>query len=77
VDEYITAQSQSAPQQQNVEPENDIDYFTDPQAAVNRAIENHPKIKEAQEYSQQYKQQAALATLNNKHPDMKAILDDP
>ena len=77
VDDYISTQTQSAPQPQYVEPEDDIDYFTDPQAAVNRAIENHPKIREAQEYSQQYKQQAALATLNSKHPDMQKILGDP
>ena len=77
VDDYISSQTQSAPQPQYVEPEDDIDYFTDPQGAVNRAIENHPKIREAQEYSQQYKQQAALATLSSKHPDMQEILGDP
>ena len=77
VDDYISTQTQSAPQPQHVEPEDDIDYFTDPQGAVNRAIENHPKIREAQEYSQQYKQQAALATLSSKHPDMQEILGDP
>ena len=77
VDDYISNQVQQTAPQQNVEPEDDIDYFTDPQGAVNRAINNHPKIKEAQEYSQQYKQQAALATLNNKHPDMQEILNDP
>ena len=49
VDDYISTQTPAqAPQQQHVEPEDDIDYFTDPQAAVNRAIENHPKIREAQ-----------------------------
>jgi hypothetical protein len=77
VDDYIASQPQSAPQPEYVEPEEDIDYFTDPQGAVNRAIENHPKIKEAEQYSAQYKQQAALATLNNKHPDMQEILADP
>ena len=55
VDDYISTQTPLAPQQQQVEPEDDIDYFTDPQAAVNRAIENHPKIKEAQQYTEQYK----------------------
>lgn len=75
VDEYIVTQTQSAPKQ-NVEPESDIDYFTDPQGAVNRAIENHPKIKAAEEYSINYKRQSALAELNNKHPDMKSILSN-
>ncbi len=76
VDDYISTQQQSAPQQQ-VEPENDIDYFTDPQGAVNRAIENHPKIREAEQYSTQYKKQASLAQLQSKHPDMQDILGDP
>ena len=44
VDDYISSQTQPQAPQQYVEPEDDIDYFTDPQAAVNRAIENHPKI---------------------------------
>jgi len=77
VDDYISSQTQQQAPQQYVEPEDDIDYFTDPQGAVNKAIENHPKIKEAEQYSAQYKQQAALATLNNKHPDMQEILADP
>ena len=79
VDDYISNQApqQTAPQQQHVEPEDDIDYFTDPQGAVNRAIENHPKIREAQQYTQQYKKQSSLATLQAKHPDMQDILSDP
>ena len=76
VDDYITSQPQQTAPQQQVEPEDDIDYFTDPQAAVNRAIENHPKIKEAQAYSTQYKKQTSLATLQGKHPDMQEILKD-
>ena len=77
VDDYISTQSPQPAPQQYVEPEDDIDYFTDPQAAVNRAIDNHPKIREAQEYSAQYKKQSSLATLTNKHPDMQGILKDP
>ena len=77
VDDYISSQAQPPAPQQTVEPEDDIDYFTDPQAAVNRAIENHPKIREAEEYSTQYKKQASLAMLQSKHPDMQEILGDP
>ena len=77
VDDYIASQTPTQAPQQTVEPEDDIDYFTDPQGAVNRAIENHPKIREAEQYSSQYKQQAALATLSTKHPDMQEILEDP
>ena len=78
VDDYISSQTPTvAPQQQTVEPEDDIDYFTDPQGAVNRAIENHPKIREAEQYTAQYKKQSSLATLQTKHPDMQQILKDP
>ena len=77
VDDYISSQTPTQAPQQTVEPEDDIDYFTDPQGAVNRAIENHPKIREAEQYTVQYKKQSSLATLQSKHPDMQNILSDP
>jgi len=77
VDDYISSQTPTQAPQQIVEPEEDIDYFTDPQGAVNRAIENHPKIREAEQYTVEYKKQSSLATLQAKHPDMQNILSDP
>ena len=77
VDDYISSQTPTQAPQQIVEPEEDIDYFTDPQGAVNRAIENHPKIREAEQYTVEYKKQSSLATLQAKHPDMQTILGDP
>ena len=77
VDDYISTSIATPAPQQHVEPEEDIDYFTDPQGAVNRAIENHPRIREAQQYTEQYKKQSSLATLQAKHSDMQQILDDP
>jgi len=76
VDDYIQAQlsHQQAPVQQ--QEEDDIDFFTDPKSAVSRAIENHPKIREAEQYTQHYKKQSALAQLQSKHPDMQSILQD-
>jgi len=76
VDDYISQSITTTAPQQYVEPEDDIDYFTDPQAAVNRAIENHPKIREAEQYTAEYKKQSSLATLQSKHPDMQDILSD-
>ena len=79
VDSYIQEQlsQQQAPQtQQQNDAEDDVDFFVDPEKAVSRAIENHPKVKEAQEYTNQYKKQTALATLQGKHPDMQTILND-
>ena len=75
VDEYISTQ-QPAPQQQHVEPEDELDYFTDPQSAVNRAIENHPKIQEASQAATEHRKQIALSALQSKHPDMQDILQE-
>lgn len=78
VDDYIqTELSQKAPvTQQENDDETDVDFFVDPKTAVSRAIDNHPKIKEAQAYTEQYKKQTALAQLQQQHPDMEAILQD-
>lgn len=79
VDDFIHTQleeKQQTPVQQPVDDDDDIDFFTDPKSAVSKAIENHPKIREAQEYTAQYKKQTALAQLQSEHPDMQDILGD-
>ena len=78
VDSYIQTQleeQQQAPVQQ--QEDDDVDFFVDPKTAVSRAIDNHPKIKQAEAYTQQYKQQATLAQLKSSHPEMEQILQDP
>lgn len=66
-------QSQSAPEQEADE----IDFFTDPQAAVQRAIENHPMLKQSQAVAAEMAKSQALAQLQAAHPDMKDVLTDP
>jgi len=80
VDDHIQTQlvEQQAPQQQQPQDdEDDVDFFIDPKTAVQRAIDNHPKIKEAQAYTEQAKKQATLAQLQQNHPDMESVLQDP
>jgi hypothetical protein len=75
VDDYIQTQlAEQAPQQQ--EPDEEIDFFSEPDKAVARAIDNHPKIKEAEQISNQYRQSTATAELQKRHPDMQEILQD-
>jgi hypothetical protein len=76
VDDYIQTQlSEQAPQQQEAEQE-EIDFFSEPDKAVARAIDNHPKIKEAEKISNQYRQSTAMAELQKRHPDMQSILQN-
>jgi|TARA_R100000482_G_scaffold77075_1_gene29997 hypothetical protein len=76
VDDYIQTQlSEQAPQE--VKAEEEVDFFSDPDKAVDRAINNHPKIKEAEKISNQYRHTTAMAELQRRHPDMQDILQDP
>jgi len=79
VDDYIQTQTQLAEQQapQQQQEDDELDFFVNPEAAVSRAIDNHPKIKEAQAYTEQAKKQATLAQLQQQYPDMEDILQDP
>ena len=75
VDNYIQTQLDTTPQATQ-EPEEDIDFFSDPDKAVERAIKNHPSIKAAEAQTQQYRQQTAQTQLQKRHPDMQGILQD-
>lgn len=75
VDNYIQTQLDTTTQA-TPEPEEDVDFFTDPDKAVEKAIRNHPSIKQAEAVSQQYRQSAAQGQLQEKHPDIQAILAD-
>ena len=69
----ISAQQQpSAP-----EPEVDeMDFFADPTSAVQRAIDNHPSLKQAQAVAAEMAKSQSLAALQAAHPDMKEIVSD-
>ena len=75
VDNYIQTQLHTTTKATQ-EPEEVIDFFSDPDKAGERAIKNHPSIKQAEAVSQQYKHNAAQSQLQQRHPDMQAILTD-
>jgi hypothetical protein len=78
VDSYIQTQlAQQAPQPQQTNDEEDVDFFVDPKNAVDRAIDNHPKIRQAEAAAFENHKQAALGQLQVRHPDMENILKDP
>lgn len=74
VDEYIQQQTQLT--QQMNEPVEEIDFFSEPDKAVSKAIENHPSVREAKQVAQEYRKTTALSQLQSKHPEMNAILQD-
>ena len=76
VDDFIKAQT-STKQQLQSEPVEETDFFADPNRAVAKAIENHPKIKEAEQLSIEMKQAKAFNELKARHPDFQEIVADP
>lgn len=73
VQQSIAAQNSSASAPEQVE---DIDFFSDPKAAVERAISNHPTLRQAQAVAAEMAKSQSLAKLQAAHPDMKEVLSD-
>lgn len=74
VDDFVKAQTVTQQQQAPVEEE--VDFFSDPSKAVAKAIERHPKVKQAEQFAIQMKKAEALAILKQTHPDFGQIIND-
>ena len=57
--------------------EEDTDFFDDPDLAVNKAIENHPKFREFEEHQKVQSAQATTQKLETAHPDYLKVVEDP
>ena len=78
VDSYINTQLKSQePEQATHDADEDIDFYSDPEKAISRAIENHPSVKAAEESTRAYKKQTSMALLQKEHPDIPQIVNDP
>ena len=61
------------------EPAQEIDpseFFSDPNAAMERAIANHPKLRQAEAVTAEMKKNNSLARLKSEFPDMQNTLQD-
>lgn len=56
------------------EPITEADFFSDPTNTVNRAIESHPALRQAQEMAQKMAYAQGLATLQQRHPDLQDVV---
>ena len=74
-DDYIKTQLIEK-EQAHASPVEEVDFFEDPQKAVEYAINNHPKLREAEAVTAQLKQNEALARLKATHPDFDKIVMD-
>ena len=68
------ARTQSVPAQPEPEPVEEADFFVDPQKAVDSRIDNHPALKQAQDMAQKLAYAQGLATLQQRHSDLKEVV---
>ena len=76
VDSYIQTQLDSTPPPTQETEAEDIDFFSDPDKAVERAIANHPSIKKAEAANLNNQRHTAQSKLQSRHPDMNEIVQD-
>jgi hypothetical protein len=82
IDEFINNPTPSASQEPEpeLEPITPDDLYTDPNAAISRAVDQHPAVREAirlkEDMALQGRQQEA-AKFADKHPDFKEVHESP
>jgi exosome complex component RRP41 len=76
VDDFVKTQleAKTAPEQSE---DDELDWYTDPEKAVARAIENHPKLKQAEQVTAEMQKAKTLNQLKTEHPDFMEIVQDP
>ena len=72
VDDFILNQSKvNEPEQAD-----EIDFFAEPDRAVDSKIANHPTIKQLEQLGNQMRQSQTLSALQQRHPDIKEVAMD-
>ena len=61
--------------QQNKQTE-EVDFFEDPQKAIQRAVESHPDVQAAKQTAAQFKAMQTQQMLAAKHPDFAEVVRD-
>lgn len=76
VDDFI--KTQTAKDSQVNEPTvSDDDFFVEPNAAVKKAIDSHPAIKQAQDQALMMKREQTLSQLKSEFPNVQDIVQSP
>jgi len=74
-DELIKNNLKSTPQDTQVEPE--VDFFENPQKAIQKTVESHPDVLAARQAAQEFKKMQIQQKLAQSHPDFSEVVQDP
>lgn len=75
VDDFIKSQTPSK-KQEEVQEEDDTDFFADPVKAVDKRVENHPAVREAREASTAMRRAEVANRIKADYPDLDEIVTD-
>jgi len=75
VDDFVRTQTVSQ-KQQAPDVDEEVDFFSDPDRAIAKAISNHPTVRQAEQMSVQMRQARILDNLKTSHPDYTEIIRD-
>ena len=75
VDDFVKTQTVTQ-KQQAPEVEEDVDFFSDPEKAIAKAISKHPKVQQAEQMAVRSAQAEIIAALKTNHPDYSEIIQD-
>ena len=75
VDDFVKAQTVTK-QQQAPDVDEEVDFFTDPEKAIAKAISKHPKVQQAEQMAVRSAQAEILNALKTNHPDYTEIIKD-
>lgn len=77
VDDFVKVQLETKTAQTQSTQDEEVDWYLDPEKAVEKAISNHPKLKQAEAFTAELQRAKALQELQANHPDYTTIVQDP
>ena len=76
-DELIKRQLSTPKVDEKATEEDEIDFFEDPKKAVQKAVDKHPAVLQAQQAALELKKVQTLNRLQSDYPDFKQVIADP
>lgn len=76
-DELIKRQISQPKVEEKATEEDEIDFFEDPKKAVQKAVDKHPAVLQAQQAALEMKKVQTLNRLQTEYPDFKQVIADP
>jgi len=76
VDDFIKTQTSKDLKTKEEEQIDDLDFFADPKSTIEKAIDNHPSIKEAKTAAKELKRVETVTRIEKEFPDVAEIVQD-